>query len=224
MRNRRNQNAIILIIAIGFLLVFAGCASDHKTNPGVIVQAPTDLYGVALSSSEIRLIWQDNSDNEQGFEIYRRGLAWTRICSLQANTDLYADFGLIDSAVYSYFVVAVARYGESPSSDTITLYTLSIGQPPDMPDYPIPFNGVEIHQLNVQLEWQCNDPDGDSLIYDLYFGLQPSPPLIAPNLPVAIYDPGTLIASTTYYWQVAARDNHKHKTFGPVWTFITVIP
>jgi len=39
-----------------------------ETPPcGVKPNAPTNLFGEAISKSEITLSWKDNSDNEDGF-------------------------------------------------------------------------------------------------------------------------------------------------------------
>jgi formylglycine-generating enzyme required for sulfatase activity len=36
-----------------------------------------------------------------------------------------------------------------------------------------------------------------------------------------MYDPGTLITSTTYSWQILAHDDHGHVTPSPIWSFTT---
>ena len=55
--------------------------------------------------------------------------------------------------------------------------------------------------------------------YDLAFGTANPPPTLATGLNTAAYAP-TLAGSTTYFWQVTAR-NASGSTTGPVWSFTT---
>ncbi len=52
------------------------------------------------------------------------------------------------------------------------------------------------------------------------FGPVSSPPLVAQQQPGTQFNPGSLAASTTYYWQVTAR-NASGSTAGAIWSFTT---
>lgn len=56
---------------------------------------PTGLQVGAFPAGRIRLQWQDNSDDEQGFRIERAkgitGTDWTEIATVSANTTIYTD-------------------------------------------------------------------------------------------------------------------------------------
>lgn len=74
------------------------------------------------------------------------------------------------------------------------------------------------------LKWKGGDPDpGDRVRYDVYF--QANNPLpnekIAEDLIFNFLDPGPLQVSTTYYWQVVAKDRANNATAGPIWHFTT---
>ena len=82
--------------------------------------APTDLLGSALSTSEIELKWNDNSDNEEGFAIRRKRLedpGWTVINVAARNTTSFRDVGLFPGTTYIYTVTAVNPTGESAGSN-----------------------------------------------------------------------------------------------------------
>jgi hypothetical protein len=49
----------------------SGSYNFHFVNQVPTPEAPTNLQGEHISGGRIRLTWEDNSDNEQGFEIYR---------------------------------------------------------------------------------------------------------------------------------------------------------
>ncbi len=92
---------------------------------------------------------------------------------------------------------------------------------PYAPSNPIPEDGATDVSINTTLSWSCDDPDGDTLIYDVYFGTSPSPSLVKSDSTSTTYDPGTLDYGTTYYWKIIARDGKGGITEGPVWSFTT---
>jgi hypothetical protein len=96
-------------------------------------------------------------------------------------------------------------------------------QPPNVPSNPTPSNGSTGVSVNADLSWTCSDPDGDSLTYDVYFGVGSSPPKVASNISVSTYDPGPLSYSTLYYWKIVAWDSHSASAAGPLWHFTTHI-
>ena len=89
--------------AIVFLL-FLSCEEEYVPLP--IPTPPTDLIGTTLSDTEIRMDWTDNSDNEEGFVLVRRGSGAVFDFFIDANTTSYIDTGLISLDYYSYEVYA----------------------------------------------------------------------------------------------------------------------
>ena len=71
--------------------------------------------------------------------------------------------------------------------------------------------------------WTCSDPDGNSLTYDVYFGVDDPYELylVSEGQSGTTYEPGTLSYDTTYYWQIDATDSYGTTTFGPTWGFTT---
>jgi parallel beta-helix repeat protein len=96
-------------------------------------------------------------------------------------------------------------------------------QPPFTPSNPIPSNGAIDVELETDVSWIGGDPNqGDTVIYDVYFGTNTSPPKVAGNLIVPTYDPGLLSISTRYYWKIVSHDSYGAITLGPLWTFSTI--
>jgi formylglycine-generating enzyme required for sulfatase activity len=93
---------------------------------------------------------------------------------------------------------------------------------PTAPANPIPSDSARGQLINPIMTWTCSDPDGDSLSYDLYFGISHSPPLVHQGHPTTLYLPDTLQINQTYYWKIVARDQHDQTTVGPVWQFTTI--
>jgi len=97
-----------------------------------------------------------------------------------------------------------------------------INNPPDIPYEPVPANNSENVSTAVILQWTSTDPDGDAVAYDLYFGIEPNPPLIMSGLSDSLHVLTALMSNTTYHWRVIAHDDHDHSVMGPLWTFRTV--
>ncbi len=94
---------------------------------------------------------------------------------------------------------------------------------PDQASGPIPANNAEAVFFNTTLSWICSDADGDTLLYDVYFGTVSE--LSANDLLSASQDStscelGLLEMETTYYWKIIARDA-EGETEGEVWSFTT---
>jgi hypothetical protein len=102
------------------------------------VAAPSGLSVVAISSSEIRVTWDDNSDNESGFEIQgAKGLdgPLSKIASVKANVTEYTDKELSAGIFYCYRVRATVGRGKNKqySSYTPTECATTLSGPPGEP-------------------------------------------------------------------------------------------
>lgn len=99
---------------------------------------------------------------------------------------------------------------------------------PEVNDSPIdpinltPVSGAIDLTLDTDLGWDCNDPNGDPVVYDVYFGTSNTPPLIASGQAAKTFDPGNLDSSLTYYWKIVAFDDWDGVKPGQVWSFRTV--
>ena len=70
---------------------------------------PSGLVATAVSSSRIDLAWNDQSDNERGFNIYRSsngGGSFVMIASLSPNRTSYSDVNVAPNSTYVYMVEA----------------------------------------------------------------------------------------------------------------------
>lgn len=98
------------------LLLLCACGNlPENREIGIITQkvilAPSNLSGKALNPSQIRLTWQDNSDNETAFYIWRKKASdtswgWANPAMVGANITTSIDSGLEAGITYKYFVKA----------------------------------------------------------------------------------------------------------------------
>ncbi len=96
------------------------------TTPELIPLAPSNLSLTALSSSQIRLNWTDNSLVESGFKIERsnNGTSWTQVATVAANLVTFTNTGLSRNTWYYYRVRAYNASGNSAYSGTASIKTL----------------------------------------------------------------------------------------------------
>jgi fibronectin type 3 domain-containing protein len=117
--------------------------------------APSALRATINSSRSVTLTWQDNSDNESGFQLERAaGIGdFVRIITLGPNTTTFTDNALQPNTVYRYRIRAVNENGASAYSNTVQVRT-----PVDPPTEPAaPTNLVATPTAGqVLLTWEDN--------------------------------------------------------------------
>ncbi|MES1245986.1 MAG: fibronectin type III domain-containing protein [Acidobacteriota bacterium] len=91
----------------------------YRPGFSVAPNPPTGLTATPVSTTEIRLNWNDNSDDETGFKVERRELtgSFTEILSLPANTTTVVVTGLAPATGYAFRVRAVNDGGASAYSN-----------------------------------------------------------------------------------------------------------
>nr|WKN35513.1 LamG domain-containing protein [Tunicatimonas sp. TK19036] len=85
------------------------------TIPNENIAAPENVKATAQSYNKILLEWDDVSNNENQFQIFRSesGGEYMSIALLPANTEQYTDNNLKASTTYAYKVVALTEYNAS---------------------------------------------------------------------------------------------------------------
>lgn len=93
--------------------------------PPTAPQAPSH-FSAQSENSYIQLNWQDNSDNETGFEIYRQEVsifapAEKKIITLSSNVTEYKDTSAQAGLNYSYRLLAVNEVGSTEADEQVTV-------------------------------------------------------------------------------------------------------
>jgi len=90
-----------------------------SSGGGPPVNAPSNTSASAVSESRIDVSWQDNSDNETGFEVHRSTTGasgpFALLTSTAANVTSYGNVGLTPSTEYCYQVRAFRTTGRRTS-------------------------------------------------------------------------------------------------------------
>ena len=126
---------IVFISASALTLAGASCVRptpeppDPDPDPVPIVAlpaAPSNLAATVVSSTRVDLVWQDNSDNEDGFRIRRKdgaSGAYTQIAVTGPDVTVYSDTSLSAGTVYYYQVRAYNGDGSSSYSNEVSVTT-----------------------------------------------------------------------------------------------------
>jgi titin len=95
------------------------------TTPSALFPAaPSNLSASAISRSQIRLTWTQNSSNENGFAIERStSTGWLQVGSVGANITTFTDGSLSAWTTYSYRVRAFNSAGSSAYSNIASART-----------------------------------------------------------------------------------------------------
>ena len=139
-------------------------------------------------------------------------------------SESWYDPGTMEYGTHYYWqIVAWDEYGLSTEGLVWDFTTGSEpNDPPNLPSNPSPEDGATEVDIEADLSWDCDDPDGDSLTYDVYFDtVNPPVDKVSDDQVETIFDPGTLEFGTTFYWQIIAKDEHGASTPGLVWHFTT---
>ena len=130
---------------------------------------------------------------------------------------------LLRETMYTWRVIASDGL-ENSEGDWWTFFTPDYSnEPPDAPADPNPADGaIDVQTAGVYLTWSADDPDEDDVLtYDVYFGTNSDPELIATGLTETSYALPALEYDTVYFWRIVSTDSHDESTSGPTWTFTT---
>uniref|UniRef100_UPI002FDAA97C SUMF1/EgtB/PvdO family nonheme iron enzyme n=1 Tax=Mesotoga prima TaxID=1184387 RepID=UPI002FDAA97C len=144
----------------------------------------------------------------------------TKISSNQTDNKLNKS-NLSQGTTYYWKVVAKDSKGAT-TEGPIWRFTTRSNEAPKAPSNPSPTNDSINQPLVLSLSWDCDDADGDSVTYDVYFGTSSDLRVkeSTGNSAKSINKSG-LSYNTTYYWKVVAKDSKGATTEGPIWKFTT---
>jgi hypothetical protein len=219
---KKTQKGILpLVLMVVLLFVITSCKKEEVNNdPGNInLTLPANsAMNVALNE---KLSWQavaDPDGDNVTYDVYfgtdatpvtvtsagQAGATYTP--TLTANTTYYWKVvakdpkgGTSQSAIWSF-----STLNNSPGAVTLTA-------PADL-ETSVAFDAT--------LSWQVvTDPDGDAVIYDVYFGTEVTPATVVSNGQEATTFTTVLEPGTTYYWKVVAIDENGGTSESAVWSF-----
>ena len=190
---------------LSVILLFS-CSSPSNTTTTTAVNQPTDLIATALSSTQIKLTWLDNSTKESGFKIERKlhsSTQWVEAAEASANVTTFTDTGLDSNTTYDYRIRAYNSYGYSGYSNVASATTTMTA-----PEAPTGLAATVLSSTEIELTWQDNSTNETGYKVER----QPSGTtnweeikILGAN--VTTYTDNTVTKGQTYKYRVVAYNN-----------------
>ncbi|MEY4167090.1 MAG: hypothetical protein RIR52_914, partial [Acidobacteriota bacterium] len=116
---------------------------------------PTNLIASAVSPTQINLRWQDNSNNEEGFVVFRmevgKDSTFVGAQVISPNIVQFKNYYLKEDTTYQFYVAAYNVSGYSVGTNVITVKTLKIPIKP-----PVDLSAKSDAPTQVSINWTPN--------------------------------------------------------------------
>jgi hypothetical protein len=184
----------------------ANAGGPYSGTTGVALSVDGSLSGSPIGTiTQYKWTWGDGSTSTSTSPSASH--TYTTAGSFPITLTITDNGGATDSASTAATITAAAPVTPPPPPPSPA---------PGTPANPSPAAGATSVSTSITLSWSAQGATS----YDLRFGTSASPSLIASGLTSTTYPERSLIAGTTYYWQIVAR-NAQGTTSGPMWTFTT---
>lgn len=165
--------------------------------------APSNLVATNASATSNNLTWQDNSDNEDSFNIERSTNStnnFSFIASVSANTTSYTDSGLSTNQTYYYRVYAKNAGGNSAYSNIAYAITATVA-----PSAPSSLAATNSGATTNNLSWHDNSTNEDGFkIERSVNSLSNFTFLASTSANTTSYTDSGLSTDQTYYYRIYA--------------------
>ena len=127
--------------------------------------APTLVNATLITDNDVRVDWQDNSNNETGFKVYRNadGGAYSLVHTTAPNIETWQDNNLTYEVTYCWKVAATNGTGDSAQAGPDCV---AIPEDPGEPDPPCPapdapssLTATAASSSSIDLTWADNSSD-----------------------------------------------------------------
>lgn len=192
-----------------------GAISFQINVQSAIPAVPSNLRAGTATDKAISLIWQDNSNNEDGFKVYRwRGedQKWLVIGTVGSGITQFTDTNVQCGQGYAYYVSAFNSSGESNGTAWISASTKDCPQPPNQPTN---LNADDTIQDMIDLRWQDNSNNEEGFkiykwglngtVWDFYY-------LTSVGANTTMFVDTGLTCGASYWYQVSAYNSTGEST------------
>jgi len=199
--------------------------SPNANRPPNKPHDPIPEDGSYTMSNVITLKWEcEDPDNDPlTYDVYIGTTENPSLIVSGISENSYFPDTLDADQTFYWKIVVHDNYGHTVEGDVWKFSTTcSTGNhSPNQASSPYPPDESSNIPLDIQLSWNCSDPDDDPITYDVYFGTEINPPLIAQNVSEKSYTLPHLQPFTSYRWKIDARDSKGALTTGIEWHFTT---
>ncbi|MGB3149462.1 MAG: fibronectin type III domain-containing protein [Maribacter sp.] len=227
---------VYLAISLGLLVVACSSKdSDGGPNPetNTAPSVPNQVFplnNTLCIDNAVNFQWDSSTDLEGNPLTYKVELSenssFTSLAFDETSITNSKVISLPKGNAYHWRVKAIdselAESGYSSVSQFLTEGDGVSNHLPFSPDLIAPALDTEIDGTTTTLKWSASDADNDTLTYDVYLDTNSDPTtIVSENQTATAYTASNLIAGSSYYFKVAAKDSNGATTIGQVWNFKT---
>lgn len=196
-------------------------STDNPPNIPINPQPLSNSYDQPVSTI---LSWScSDPDNDQlTYDVYF-GQEGNMLLVSSGQSGTTYDPGQLQYGMTYFWKIVASDSFYITEGDIWVFYTVN-NESPDPPSNPTPSNNATGISTTQILSWSCSDPEDDTIYYNVYFGTdQNNLQLVSSGQSETTYDPGTMSASTQYFWYIESYDQfHTGEPFlGEIWNFTT---
>jgi len=184
--------------------------SNEISATTATLNAPSNLTTATLSYLQIKLIWTDNSSDEQYFYIERKAGAsgtYSHVASVSANITTYTDYNLAPNTEYYYRVRAYNGSGYSAYSNEAGATPLSLNAPSNL-------TASILSSTQIKLTWTDNSSDETYFYIERKTGASGTySTLTSVSANITTYTDYNLAPNTEYYYRVRAYNGSVYSAY-----------
>jgi uncharacterized protein len=169
-----------------------------KTN----LPQPTDLRLTSVTETQVVIAWNDNSNNETGFQIERKtgSNPFSLLTTIGANATSYADTNLTNNVTYTYQVRAINIAGDVNSNYSNELSVTTTG----IPAQPTELKSTSVSNTQVSISWKDNANNETGFLIERKTGSGAYSQIAEKSANATSHTDSGLTANTTYTYRVRA--------------------
>jgi hypothetical protein len=216
---KRKHIIIVMLLLLTSMITMQSCQKEDQPTPVIYKAAvpanpnPAVDAVVPLAGTSYVLTWEGNSST---WDVYVSESDPPALAQSGVSGNSYT-FTTTSSGQFYWRVVTKDANGIVSTSP---VWSFFINSSPDVPTLLSPENGAVDVPVADPLSWDCSDPQGDDLTFDVYLGTTNPPAIFATDVTDFEYVAG-LESTTTYYWKIVAKDSHGSSSTSTIRSFTT---
>lgn len=210
-----------LITAALILTLTISCSKRKSRDiepaiPAVLIlpaQNEACISGEVVSEEESKILfkWQGSEYTEQ-YELVIKNLK-SGISTVHSVSESEIKITLNRNTPYAWYIISKStKTNLTAKSTEWKFYNAGGGLTSNAP-FPAEVISPAINQSinaadgKINLAWKGTDTDKDIVSYDIYFGTNNIPPLLASSLTADLLENIPVSPNTTYYWRIVTKDS-----------------